>query len=336
MERKGAALKFPLSGSNGDGKGLCRVYRGVKAVMKVKDRFPGICGVVTELIQVPKELETAIEVALGVQSSEYRYRDRPEARQAVAFLKEKKAGRATFLPLSGLRPNSIGQRDLKRLEQDGVIGIASQLVQYEPKYKSAVEYLLGRVVITRDLDSAVALSRDWRGFSRIVTLDGDLVSPGGAITGGSLPQSERSGLLQRRQEVSRLADAVRQGRERLQREEKLAGDLANELRESEARAKAAADEVHQLELQTKELEKAVTLSKNEISHWEREAGQVQAEMEELERRLAAVAAETKERLANMERLAEEAAIQERNSPGCRLSYPFRQGAGQRPGKLYCS
>ncbi|NLY52469.1 MAG: chromosome segregation protein SMC [Firmicutes bacterium] len=289
--------------------------RGVKAVMKVKDRFPGICGVVTELIQVPKELETAIEVALGGSLQNIVTETDREARQAVAFLKEKKAGRATFLPLSGLRPNSIGQRDLKRLEQDGVIGIASQLVQYEPKYKSAVEYLLGRVVITRDLDSAVALSRDWRGFSRIVTLDGDLVSPGGAITGGSLPQSERSGLLQRRQEVSRLADAVRQGRERLQREEKLAGDLANELRESEARAKAAADEVHQLELQTKELEKAVTLSKNEISHWEREAGQVQAEMEELERRLAAVAAETKERLANMERLAEEAAIQERKLSG---------------------
>ena len=173
--------------------------RGVKAVMKVKDRFPGICGVVTELIQVPKELETAIEVALGGSLQNIVTETDREARQAVAFLKEKKAGRATFLPLSGLRPNSIGQRDLKRLEQDGVIGIASQLVQYGAS-TSAVEYLLGRVVITRDLDSAVAMSRDWRA-SPDRYLDGDLVSPGGAITGGSLPQSNRSGLFQRRQSI---------------------------------------------------------------------------------------------------------------------------------------
>ncbi|NLY29726.1 MAG: chromosome segregation protein SMC [Firmicutes bacterium] len=285
--------------------------RGVKAVMKNKDRFPGICGVVTELIQVPKELETAMEVALGGSLQNIVTETDLEARQAVAFLKEKKAGRATFLPLTGLRPSSIGERDLRRLEQDGVIGIASQLVQYETKYKKAVEYLLGRVVVTRDLDSAVSLSRSWRGFSRIVTLDGDLVSPGGAITGGSLPQSERSGLLQRRQEVSRLADAVRQSRERLQREEKLAEALENELRESEARAKTAADEVHRLQLQAKELEKAVTLGMNEISHWEREAGQVRIEMVELERRLAGEAAEREKRLATMERLDGEAAVQER-------------------------
>ncbi|NLA57281.1 MAG: chromosome segregation protein SMC, partial [Firmicutes bacterium] len=285
--------------------------RGVNAVMKAKDRFPGICGVIAELIRVPEELETAVEVALGGSLQNIVTETDIEARQAVAFLKEKKAGRATFLPLAGLRPSPLGQRDRKWLEQDGVIGVASELVEYDPKYKVAVEYLLGRVVITRDLDSAVALSRNWRGFSRIVTLDGDLVSPGGAITGGSLPQGERSGLLQRHQEVSRLADAIRRGREKLQQEEKLAAALEDELKKAQARAKAAADKVHQLELAAKELEKSVTLGKNEISHWEREADQVRIEMGELHRKLAAEAAGKEERLASIERLDAEAAVQER-------------------------
>ena len=292
-------------------RGYAGYGRGVKAVMKVRDRFPGICGVVTELIGVPKELETAIEVALGGSLQNIVTETDREARQAVAFLKEAKAGRATFLPLSELRPSSIEGRGLKHLEQDGVIGIASRLVEYDPKYKTAMEYLLGRVVITRDLDSAVALSRNWRGFSRIVTLDGDLVTPGGAITGGSLPQSERSGLLQRRQEVSRLARELRLSRERLQQEEKLAADLRDELRQSEARAEDAARQAHQLELEAKELEKAVTLGKNEISHWEREAGQVRSEMQGLEQRLASEAVRRQELLAGMEELDKEIAEQEK-------------------------
>ncbi|HHV93153.1 MAG TPA: chromosome segregation protein SMC [Firmicutes bacterium] len=285
--------------------------QGVKAVMRARDRFPGICGVVTELIRVPKQLETAVEVALGGGLQNIVTETDREAREAVAFLKERKAGRATFLPLSGLRPHSFSKQDLQRLEQDGVVGVASQLVEYDPKYRSAVEYLLGRVVITRDLDSAVALSRNWRNFSRIVTLDGDLVTPGGAITGGSLPQSERSGLLQRRQEVARLASALQECRERLQREKQLATALAKEREQAGARTKEAADQVQQLELRVQELEKSVMLNKSEVAHWEREADQVQTEMEEMAKRIAEEAAARQDRLAAAERLDGEALVQEK-------------------------
>lgn len=283
-------------------------YPGVKAVLRAREDLPGICGVVAELLRVPKELETAIEVALGSGLQNIVTESDVGARAAINYLKEKQAGRATFLPLDGLRFAGLSHRDRARLEGANVVGVASELIGYDAKYESMVRYLLGRVVVAKDLDAAVALSRSLHSFARLVTLDGDTISPGGAITGGSLSRRDTSGLLQRRQEVSRLTEAIEAGKASLDVERKAAQGLEGGLHRTDLETKALAEQLHQIELHIKELEKEVALGKSEITRWEREAARVKAEMEGLETRLADEVSEKEERLKRLSDLEEEAAL----------------------------
>jgi chromosome segregation protein len=223
-------------------------YRGVRAVMQARERLSGICGTVAELIQVPRDLEIAIEIALGSSLQNIVTETDVGARQAVSYLKEKQAGRATFLPLDGLRPTQFGSRERALLERDGVVGLASDLIGYDPRHEAMVQYLLGRVVVTKDLDTAVALSRNLHSYGRIVTVDGDTISPGGAITGGSIPQKEKNGLLQRRQQVSRLAKAIQASEAALKKEQEKAKSLTEDLRQSDLQIKTLAEQLHQTEL----------------------------------------------------------------------------------------
>lgn len=283
-------------------------YRGVKAVMQAQASLTGILGVVAELIQVPKELENAIEIVLGNGLQNIVTETDADARKAVAYLKEGQAGRATFLPLDGLRVSSIQSRDRALLKRDGVVGIASELVCYEPRYCDMVQYLLGRVVVTNDLDTAVALGRELGSYGRIVTLEGDTVSPGGAITGGSLPKNDGSGLLQRRQQLSRLEEAIQASKASLQKERETAETLIGEVRQAELQAKALTEELHRIQLYIKELENEVVLKRNEKSRWDRESLAVHTEVEGLKARVEAEEDERKQRLESLECLETEAQI----------------------------
>ena len=142
-------------------------HRGVRAVLlAAKARGWGLKGAVAELIRVSKEHETAIEVALGGAAQHVVARRDEDAKAAIAYLKESKAGRATFLPLGSLKVNALTSEAKREIERiGGVIGVASSLVDVEEECRPAVEYLLGRVVITRDLDAAIAVSRKIRGVS---------------------------------------------------------------------------------------------------------------------------------------------------------------------------
>ena len=283
-------------------------YRGVKAVMQAQASLTGLLGVVAELIQVPKELENAIEIVLGNGLQNVVTETDADARRAVAHLKEKQAGRATFLPLDGLRVSSIQSRDRALLRREGVVGVASELVCYEPQYRAMVQYLLGRVDVTKDLDTAVALGRELSSYSRIVTLEGDTVSPGGAITGGSLPKNDGNGLLQRRQQVSRLEEAIQASKASLEKEREIAEALESELRQAGLRAKALTEELHRAQLYIKELEKEVALKRNEKSRWDRESLAVHAEVEGLRARLETEEDERTQRLERLECLEKEAQI----------------------------
>lgn len=166
-------------------------YRGVKVVLAETGdnaRLDGICGVVAELVKVPKEYETAIEVAMG-SALQFIVTDTDEAaRNAIEFLKTNKAGRATFLPLNTVRP--AGESVLTGLDgKEGVLGLADTLVKYDQKYTSIVKYLLGRTVIVDNIRTATGLARSVNFSLKTVTLDGDVVNPGGAMTGGFYKKS---------------------------------------------------------------------------------------------------------------------------------------------------
>ena len=178
----------------------------IRRCMEQKSREPGLLGVVADLIKVEKAYEVAIETALGGSIQNIVTSDEDTAKRMIDFLKKNKFGRATFLPLTsvGLRG---GFTDNGALKEPGVIGLASTLVQADQQYEGLVRYLLGRVVVADTIDHAVALARKYHYSLRIVTLEGELLSPGGSMTGGAFKNS--SNLLGRRREIEELEESVK-------------------------------------------------------------------------------------------------------------------------------
>lgn len=181
------------------------IHRGVREALALKDRdLPGICGMVGDLITVPKGYEMAFETALGGSIQDIVTRDAETAQRAIAILKERKAGRATFLPLDMIQaPSRVDQTRAK-----GCLGVALDLVQFDAKYYSIMNFLLGRILVFENLDDAVAYSRTTRNFNRIVTLDGDIVRSSGAMTGGAEGQKS-AGLLARKRELEEAEEKLK-------------------------------------------------------------------------------------------------------------------------------
>lgn len=177
---------------------------GVRKIMDQKDRNPGIRGVVADLIQVPAAYEQAIEIALGGAVRNIVTDNENTAKYLIDYLKANHYGRVTFLPLTSIRPRELNQKTI--LSEDGVIGIAADLVQTEPEYDPLRQYLLGRIVIVRKMDDAIRLGRKYRHSIYMVTLAGESFAPGGSITGGSFKNKEN--LLGRRREIKELDQSV--------------------------------------------------------------------------------------------------------------------------------
>ena len=178
----------------------------IRRVMEQKDKHPGIIGVVADIIKTDKQYETAIETALGGSIQNIVTEDENTAKQMIAFLKQNKAGRATFLPLTSIRGAQTFQRQ-EVLTENGVIGLADSLVQTEEAYRAVAVNLLGRTVVADTIDNAIALARKYKYSLRIVTLEGESLSPGGSMTGGSFKNN--SNLLGRRREIEELEAAVK-------------------------------------------------------------------------------------------------------------------------------
>lgn len=179
-------------------------FEGVRSVMAAakSGKLSGSYAVVADVISVPKGYEVAIETALGANVQDIIADTVDQAKEAIAFLKRAETGRATFLPLDGMRPSAGAQFQIAP-QQKGVLGIAADLLGYDAKYDPAIRSLLGRAVVAKTIDDAVALSRELDGWNRIVTLEGELIVPSGAITGGSR-KSKGPGLLVRKQEIDSL------------------------------------------------------------------------------------------------------------------------------------
>ena len=212
-QKKNARLKYLQEGEE-----YFSLYsRGVRAVMQAahKDVLPGIHGPVADLLSAPPALERAIEVALGAKVQFIVVADDSAAREAIEFLKGKKAGKATFLPLNLLRTGGrkIPGTSLPR----EFLGVASRLVEIAPQFKKVADYLLGYFLIAEDLEAALKLARSNKEGWRIVTLDGEMITPGGAISGGYQPV-ERSGFLERKRELKDLAGETAVLKQQIERE----------------------------------------------------------------------------------------------------------------------
>lgn len=177
----------------------------IRRVMEQKNRETGIMGVVADIIKVQKSYETAIETALGGSIQNIVTQDEHTAKRMIDFLKRGKYGRATFLPLTSIG-NRNGFTNEKALKEPGVIGLASSLVDVESCYEGLAKYLLGRTVVVDHIDNAIIIAKKYQHTLRIVTLDGESLSPGGSMTGGAFKNS--SNLLGRRREIEELTESV--------------------------------------------------------------------------------------------------------------------------------
>ncbi|MBR6159385.1 MAG: chromosome segregation protein SMC, partial [Lachnospiraceae bacterium] len=180
----------------------------IKRVMEQKSRISGIIGVVADIMQVDPKYETAIETALGGNIQNIVTKDENVARRLIDYLKENKAGRATFLPLTTTR--NRGEFDKPEVRgATGFIGMANELVKAKSEYDDVISQLLGAIIVMDNVENALKLAKEYNYTLRIVTLEGEYLTPGGALAGGSFKNA--SNLLGRKREIDELEEKVKKG-----------------------------------------------------------------------------------------------------------------------------
>ncbi|MGD6802991.1 chromosome segregation protein SMC [Rossellomorea aquimaris] len=190
-------------------------FQGVKEVLKARNStLKGIEGAVAEIVSVPKQYDKAIETALGAAMQHVVVESELHGRKAISFLKRNQYGRATFLPMNVIKGKSIPSVQLSLLKsQASFVGVASDLLDYAQRYQSIISNLLGNVIITEDLKGANALAKTTGYRYRFVTLEGDIVNPGGSMSGGATKQ-KKSSLLSRKSELEELIVKLQQMEEK--------------------------------------------------------------------------------------------------------------------------
>lgn len=230
-------------------KNIAERYDGygnsIRKVMEQKASNPGLLGVVSDLIQVEKKYETAIETALGGNIQNIVTEDESTAKKMIGFLKQNRLGRATFLPLTSVSAKGNPKNETL-LDEEGALGIANRLVKCDKKYDEVAAYLLGRVLVVDTIDHAIALAKKNHYSLHIVTLEGEYLSPGGSMTGGAFKNS--SNLLARKREIEELEQKVDSIRKEL-------SELKNRREDIRTAIELNADELDQVkeELQQKYL-----------------------------------------------------------------------------------
>lgn len=187
--------------------------RSVREVLQACHASPqfgrGIHGALAQLIEVDRKYETAIEISLGGALQNIVTQTEEDAKKAIEFLKRNKLGRATFLPISSVEGRGFDNQTMARIKQcEGFCGVASELVSYDSVYTGIIRNLLGKVVVIDNLDNGIKMARKFRYSFRIVTLDGDLLNTGGAMSGGSL-ENRGTGILTRNREISELDEELK-------------------------------------------------------------------------------------------------------------------------------
>jgi len=179
----------------------------VKKVMEQKEQEKGIIGVVADIIKVDSKYETAIETALGGNIQNIVTDDEETAKKMIQYLKQNRLGRATFLPLTSIT-NPQEFKNPEALKEKGVLGMADELVHIDEEYRNVAKAMLGRIVVVDHVDHAVKIARKFDYGVRMVTLEGELLVPGGAISGGAFKNN--SNLLGRRREMEELEKKVKE------------------------------------------------------------------------------------------------------------------------------
>lgn len=245
-------------------------YQGVKAVLDAVKRgdLKGFYQPLVELLEVPERYRIAVEVALGGSLQDVVTHTEQESRAGIDWLKSHRAGRVTFLPLPLLRPSN----PLSIRQEHGLEGVALELVAFDERYYPAAALLLGRTVIATNLDAAIDASRRLSSWSRMVTLEGEVITPGGALTGGSL-QGRGSHLLGRKGEIDDLQKQLPTYRDQLQTAQQREDSARKEIASLEASLSHITRSLAELEKQEAILNSQLNSAGNDLQRVSREQAQ---------------------------------------------------------------
>lgn len=247
-----------------------RDYEGynlsVKQVLMEAERRggAGVHGVVASILHAPQKLERALDMVLGGTLQNVVVDRDEDAKAMIEYLKRNRYGRATFLPISSIRGRTLDMGERRVLSMPGCVGLASEMVTYDPIYRGIVENLLGRTVIAEDLNSGIAIQRAGRYQFRLVTLDGDVMHSGGSMTGGSV-QSRMTSLLSREREITESTENMKKLTEKL-------AQAQNQLKKGEEERAALKreraqlfDDVHQQEIAVTRAEDHLARAREELN-----------------------------------------------------------------------
>lgn len=279
-------------------------YPGVKAVLQAAKRgekgLEGIIDAFAALIEVPKQYNTAIETCLGNALQDIVCRDDATAKAAIAYLKKSEGGRATFLPLNKLTPKEADISVLK--DAKGVFGKASELIEYPAEIEKAVQFLLGRIIIADNLDNATQAAQKLGFRYTVITLDGDMVNPGGSMSGGSKNRKSNDFLSRR----NNLEETAQKLQKLLKEKEKWEHKLAEARAEAESiklqnegfeqEIAQCSDKINELQKKELAIAQAVNISKRQLADAEKEMQQTLQENSDIE----TVSIELKEQLQQSE------------------------------------
>jgi len=262
--------------------------KSVKSLLKdcenIKELGKGMNGVLANIIEVPDDLQTAIEMCLGASLQNIVTETETDAKRLVEHLRKNNLGRASFLPISSVRGKKL---DKIKGNESGVIGIASDLVKYNKKYEQIILNLLGRTVIVDNMDTAIKVAKQNGYTFRIVTTEGDLINPSGAITGGSVAKKTVN-ILGRGKEIEKLEKEIKNLKQKI---EKLENDKQNYEESIEGILELSAN----LEKELQEIDITYATEKQKVIS-------INENIEKLEKRLNRL----KEEQANLEKQKEEA------------------------------
>ncbi len=248
-----------------------------------------IIGVVAELVHVPKEYEIAVEMSLGSALQNIVTPNENDAKYVIEYLRGKQYGRATMLPVTAMRSRLLTQQERSCCRVNGFIGVASELVSYDESYRNIFENLMGRTVIVEDLDAGIAINRQSKGAFRIATLKGDIINPGGSMTGGSSQKREFS-LIGRKREIEELKEKLKQIEIKTAELHKESGDLSNSLDKANRLVEESSRALHEndIELATQRekvdiVQKYVEENKAYLDRLQNERSQIHDNIADIER-----------------------------------------------------
>ena len=219
-----------------------------RVVRRARDRDDSrVRGPVSQLISVPEKYETAVDMVLGATQQHVVTEDEETAKEMIEYLRENGLGRATFLPMTTVKPRLLTPEEREALELPGCLGVASDLVSCAPEYRGVVENLLGRTVIAEDLASGIPIMRRGDHAFRLVTLKGDVMHSGGSMTGGSV-SSRNVNLFTRERELKELTEKLSAGQDELERLLRQMQDGQKRKDQLKERSADALEALHQQEI----------------------------------------------------------------------------------------